>query len=80
MASHKAGDDALAELAAERMELAFLRLKMRMDPDRIAQAEREANRLRAPSSGISSRPSIDSEVKSSFCLNSFVARSTAARA
>jgi tetratricopeptide (TPR) repeat protein len=46
MASHKAGDDALAELAAERMELAFLRLKMRMDPDRIAQAEREANRLR----------------------------------
>jgi tetratricopeptide (TPR) repeat protein len=46
MASHKAGDDALAELAAERMELAFLRLKMRMDPDRIAQAESEANRLR----------------------------------
>jgi tetratricopeptide (TPR) repeat protein len=46
LASRKAGDDVLADLAAERMELAFLRLKMHMDPDRIAQAEREANRLR----------------------------------
>ena len=46
-ATHKADNDTLAELAAERMELAFLRLKMHMDPDRIAQSEGEANRLRA---------------------------------
>ena len=44
--SHKADPDLLADLAAERMELAFLRLKMHMDPDRIAQSEREADRLR----------------------------------
>jgi hypothetical protein len=46
-ASRKADPDLLADLAAERMELAFLRLKMHMDPDRIAQSEREADRLRA---------------------------------
>jgi hypothetical protein len=46
-AAHKADPDLLADLAAERMELAFLRLKMHMDPDRIAQSEREADRLRA---------------------------------
>ena len=45
--SHKADADVLADLAAERMELAFLRLKMHMDPDRMAQSEREADRLRA---------------------------------
>ena len=45
--AHKADPDLLADLAAERMELAFLRLKMHMDPDRIAQSEREADRLRA---------------------------------
>jgi tetratricopeptide (TPR) repeat protein len=47
VASRKADPDLLAELAEERMELAFLRLKMHMDPDRIAQSEREAERLRA---------------------------------
>ncbi|HEX7505820.1 MAG TPA: hypothetical protein VF550_03550 [Polyangia bacterium] len=46
-AAHKSDADLLADLAAERMELAFLRLKMHMDPDRIAQSEREADRLRA---------------------------------
>jgi len=45
--AHRADADMLANLAAERMELAFLRLKMHMDPDRIAQSEREAERLRA---------------------------------
>ncbi len=45
-ASRKADPDLLAELAEERMELAFLRLKMHMDPDRIAESEREAERLR----------------------------------
>jgi tetratricopeptide (TPR) repeat protein len=45
--SRKADADSLADLAAERMELAFLRLKMHMDPDRMAQSEREADRLRA---------------------------------
>ncbi len=47
LASRKAGVDTLSDLAAERMELSFLRLKMRMDPDRIAQAEVEASQLRA---------------------------------
>ena len=46
LAARKAGPDALGDLAAERMELAFLRLKMHIDPDRIAQAEREADGLR----------------------------------
>jgi len=46
LAAGKAGADALGDLAAERMELAFLRLKMHLDPDRIAQAEREAEGLR----------------------------------
>jgi len=40
-----ADQDALADLASERIELAFVRLKMRVDPDRIANAEREATRL-----------------------------------
>ncbi|HEY5283840.1 MAG TPA: hypothetical protein VIM14_13695, partial [Polyangia bacterium] len=47
MTARKADPDVLADLAAERMELAFLRLKMHMDPDRIAQAEHEANSLRS---------------------------------
>lgn len=47
MAERKAGGDALGDLAAERMELSFLRLKMHLDPDHIAQAEHEAERLRA---------------------------------
>jgi hypothetical protein len=46
LAARKAGADVLGDLAAERMELAFLRLKMHIDPDRIAQAEREAESLR----------------------------------
>jgi len=45
--SRKADADLLADLAAERMELAFLRLRMHMDPDHMAQSEREAERLRA---------------------------------
>jgi hypothetical protein len=44
--ARKADNDTLADLTGERMELAFLRLKMHLDPDRIAQSEREANRLR----------------------------------
>jgi tetratricopeptide (TPR) repeat protein len=47
LASRKAGVDTLSDLANERMELSFLRLKMRIDPDRISQAESEANQLRA---------------------------------
>lgn len=47
LASRKAGVDTLSDLAAERMELSFLRLKMRIDPDRISQAEIEAKQLRA---------------------------------
>lgn len=47
LVSRKASVDTLSDLAAERMELSFLRLKMRMDPDRIAQAESEASQLRA---------------------------------
>ncbi|MBN2575354.1 MAG: hypothetical protein JXP73_12390 [Deltaproteobacteria bacterium] len=46
LAAHAAGADTLGELAAERLELAFLRLKMRVDPERIALAEREAEGLR----------------------------------
>lgn len=46
LAAHKAGPDALGDLAAERMELAFLRLKIHVDPERIAVAEREADGLR----------------------------------
>jgi tetratricopeptide (TPR) repeat protein len=46
-AARKADPSLLADLAAERMELSFLRLRMHMDPDRIAQSEREADRLRA---------------------------------
>jgi tetratricopeptide (TPR) repeat protein len=40
-----ADQDGLADLASERVDLAFVRLKMRVDPDRIAHAEGEATRL-----------------------------------
>jgi tetratricopeptide (TPR) repeat protein len=46
MAKHRAAGATMADLAAERMELAFLRLKMHIDPDNMADAEREADRLR----------------------------------
>jgi tetratricopeptide (TPR) repeat protein len=45
LATRKAGTDSLGDLTAERLELAFLRLKMHIDPDRMVQAEREADRL-----------------------------------
>ena len=47
--------DLQAELAAERMELAFIRLKMRMDPDRLPAAEKAANTLRAEFSELHKR-------------------------
>lgn len=43
---NKAPADTLADLASERMELSFLRLKMHIDPDRMSVAEGEADRLR----------------------------------
>ena len=46
LTARKAGTDYLGDLASERMELAFLRLKMHIDPDRMGQAEHEADRLR----------------------------------
>jgi tetratricopeptide (TPR) repeat protein len=46
LASQKAPSDVLADLAAERMELAFLRLKMHADPDRMSEAESHADGLR----------------------------------
>jgi tetratricopeptide (TPR) repeat protein len=46
LTAQKATADTLGELAAERMELAFLRLKIHVDPERIAVAEREAEGLR----------------------------------
>lgn len=46
LAARKAPTDVLADVAAERMELAFLRLKMHIDPDRMPQAEHEADSLR----------------------------------
>lgn len=46
LAAGKAGSDVLGDVAAERMELAFLRLKMHIDPERMPQAEREADGLR----------------------------------
>jgi tetratricopeptide (TPR) repeat protein len=46
LSAQKASTDVQADLAAERMELAFLRLKMHIDPDRMQQAEREADGLR----------------------------------
>jgi tetratricopeptide (TPR) repeat protein len=39
--------DLQAELASERMDLAFLRLKMRMDPEHLSQAEEAAMHFRA---------------------------------
>ncbi len=47
LTARKASPDAIAALEAERMDLAFLRLRMHADPDHIAQAEAEAVRLRA---------------------------------
>lgn len=44
--THHSDQDTLAALASERVELAFVRLKMHADPDRIDQAEKEAARLR----------------------------------
>ncbi len=46
LTTRKVGTDSLGDLAAERMELAFLRLKMHIDPDRMAEVEHEADRLR----------------------------------
>src|SRR5208283_4326099 len=43
----KAGADKLADLVAERMELAFLRLKSRIDPDRMQPVLPEAEHLRS---------------------------------
>jgi tetratricopeptide (TPR) repeat protein len=39
--------DLQAELASERMDLAFFRLKMRMDPEHLSKAEEAAMQLRA---------------------------------
>lgn len=44
--AQQASADTIGELTAERMELAFLRLKMHVDPDRMVEAEREADSLR----------------------------------
>jgi len=41
-----AGADKIADLVSERMELAFLRLKSRIDPDRMQPVLREAETLR----------------------------------
>jgi len=46
-ATDKGDVDTLRDLAAERMALAFLRFKMHIDPERMLEAEREANNLRA---------------------------------
>jgi tetratricopeptide (TPR) repeat protein len=46
LVASKSGPDVLGDLAAERMELAFLRLKMHIDPERMPAAEREADGLR----------------------------------
>jgi tetratricopeptide (TPR) repeat protein len=43
----KAGVDKLADLVAERMELAFLRLKSRIDPERMQPVLPEAESLRS---------------------------------
>ena len=45
-AARNAGPDTLGDLEAERMELAFLRLKMHVDPERMSIAEHEAAILR----------------------------------
>jgi hypothetical protein len=39
--------DKMADISAERMELAFLRLRTRIDPDRMQVAQREAESLRS---------------------------------
>ena len=46
LAARPENNDLLGDLAAERLDLAFLRLKMHIDPDRMPQAEREAAVLR----------------------------------
>lgn len=46
LSASKAGPDVQGDLASERMELAFLRLKMHIDPERMPAAEREAEWLR----------------------------------
>ncbi len=46
LSSRQAGHDLLGDLAAERLELTFLRLKMHIDPDRMPQVTREADGLR----------------------------------
>jgi tetratricopeptide (TPR) repeat protein len=46
-AAKATGAETMRDLAAERLDLSFLRLKMHIDPDRMAQAEREAEQLRA---------------------------------
>jgi tetratricopeptide (TPR) repeat protein len=46
LATRQAGADLLGDLASERLDLGFLRLKMHIDPDRMPQAEREADVLR----------------------------------
>ena len=46
LSASKAGTDVQGDLASERMELAFLRLKMHIDPERMPAAEREADWLR----------------------------------
>lgn len=43
----KASQDALAEVTAERFDLAFLRFKAHIDPEQMAPAMREAEPLRA---------------------------------
>lgn len=46
LGASNAGHDLMGDLASERMELAFLRLKMHIDPDRMPAAEQEADSLR----------------------------------
>lgn len=46
LAARRASPDLLGDLAAERIDLAFLRLKMHIDPDHMPEAEREADVLR----------------------------------
>ena len=46
MERHKAGADKIADLVAERLELALLRLKSRIDPDHMQPVLREAEVLR----------------------------------
>jgi tetratricopeptide (TPR) repeat protein len=47
MERHNVGADKIADLVAERMELALLRLKSRIDPERMQPVLREAESLRS---------------------------------